>query len=106
MLSGVVSSSYGIAWSSSRQPCRSQRRLCVATTDRQLSFETATDRKIGRQGMGFGVGDEPVDVLFDALSRSPVQRNTEIPQIKAMDSVNEWSIPAASSIVWRARSTA
>ena len=38
----------------------------LAPADGQLTFEAASDRKIGPQRMGFGIDDEPVHVLLGA----------------------------------------
>src|ERR1700722_12464235 len=41
--------------------------LCVAAPDSQLSLKSVPDGKIGRQGMGFGTGDKPIQMLFGTL---------------------------------------
>ena len=60
----------------------------VAAADRELAFEPSADQQVWRHRMGFGAGDEHIDVV-SALSRSPVHRKTDIAQIKAIASVSE-----------------
>ncbi|MEI9986317.1 MAG: hypothetical protein WDN69_25995 [Aliidongia sp.] len=41
--------------------------ICIASADGQLGFEAASDRQIRPHGMGFGMRDEPLDMLFGAF---------------------------------------
>ena len=45
--------------------------------------------------MGFGAGDEPINMFFSALQFAGPEQHGNTP-IRAMASVNEWSIAAAS----------